>query len=129
MNDRPSNAFAAAVLIGLVAYVACIVRHWCQCGHMMHKEYLAWWDYLIDGAWIACFAVGAVLAVARWRFRGIVLATLLAVLFVSRLWFAGTMGLSVVFCELPISLYLLVKSSLTLFDRLIGGPPAERTPA
>ncbi|MBL8868107.1 MAG: hypothetical protein KF873_05485 [Gemmataceae bacterium] len=123
MEYRPPVAFSVMVLVGLAGYVGCLVRHFCMCGHMFHREHIRWWDYPIDGVWIVGFGAAAVYAVFRMKVRSLFPAAILVLLILSRLFLAHTMGISIACFEAPVSIVLFIICGFTLFDRLVGGEP------
>ncbi|QEL15808.1 hypothetical protein [Limnoglobus roseus] len=107
--------FTVLYLLGFVGYVGCFARHFCQCGHREHPPY-TFWDDAIDVCWVALFFCASSVAIMRWGpINGSLWATLLIALIVSRFEFAGTMGLSLICCEIPASIALLMWSCWAAF--------------
>jgi hypothetical protein len=117
VNGRSGKLFAAVTLAGLGGFGVCTFRHFCMCGHMQHPPF-QWWEYAIDVSWVVLFLTAAVIAVARWKGKGLKLAVLLSLLIVCRLTGAGCMGMQLFLFELPASVALLLRS----FGALVEGP-------
>lgn len=128
MNVRARRLFAKLALAGLAGYVACLLRHWCQCGHMEHPPY-AWWDYALDVSWVILFTSAAVMSVVGWGVEQIVWPLLLGGLVATRFLLPHTMGLSVICFEVPGSLALLVRSICVLLARRHRGGAATASSA
>jgi hypothetical protein len=121
VDIRPPTAFSVMVLVGLAGYVGCLVRHFCMCGHLFHREHIRWWDYPIDGVWIVAFGAAAVFMLVRRKLRGLFPAAILLLLVLSRLFLAHTMGLSIACFEAPVSIVLFLICGFSLYFRFVDG--------
>jgi hypothetical protein len=105
---------AVAILIALPLYIMCGFMHVCMAGHMQHAPYPVW-HYMIDGTWIFCFVLSAVLSwKSNLRLRRTIFM-MVTILFLSRL-VLGSGGGTLFLIELPLVIALAFIAARNLFS-------------
>lgn len=126
---RQGTTTAVAYLVGLPAYIACLVRqHICMCGHLAHcpPEQVPW-ELAIDAIWFLAFLTSGVAGLRQGHRRMRWLGVASLVLAFTRVVLCSCGGYCVIFPELPLVVFALwlAVSHLAGSHAAVAGPDAE----